>query len=143
MADQSFIDGLKTELGKLNDPELTALRNDVNELKARPVAPSPKAYITETGSSSRGWWRKYSDGYIEQSFISINVNQTGAYDGGVTVSLIVPFKTQNYSIQGLSITEPQNVGFGAGLAIRARTTSSFRAVSYGTASKYLMYCCGY
>lgn len=63
MEDSNFIDGLKTEFQKLNEPELTALRTDVDALKNKPVAPSPKRYINETGSSGTTRWEKYNDGF--------------------------------------------------------------------------------
>ena len=97
MADQNFIDGLKTELGKLNDPELTALRNDVNELKARPVAPSPKAYITASWRNGTSWYKKFSDGRIEQGGIFTPTIENYNVPGS-RVTLHTPFKTLDYSI---------------------------------------------
>lgn len=127
--DQTFIDGLKTQLQKLNESELTALRADVGALMARPVAPSPKAYITETGSNESGWWRKYSDGFIEQGGVF-------ATSGSVVVDTKITFQknfnTTTYAIT--AIAEPDWISANGHLAIlkdsKTVTTVTIRIKSY-------------
>lgn len=50
-----------------------------------------KAYITETWSSGREWYRKYSDGWVEQGGLSDSANH-------VTVTLPVSMANINYTI---------------------------------------------
>lgn len=143
MADQNFIDGLRTELGKLNDPELTALRQDVEALKARPVAPSPKAYIVSTWKSGSNWWRKYSDGFIEQGGVV-----TGIYNKGWVlnnVNLHTPFSNTSYtiSVHGIGFTGAVYHGIGC---ITKKSSSSFSHYFYNGIGEGLSpswYACGY
>ena len=140
MADSNFIDGLKTELWKLNDPELTALRNDVNELKARPVAPSPKAYITETWRSGVNWWRKYSDGFIEQGGFVLGTRSW------TVRNLHKAFSSNNYTILcSMAGQNSSDVFYSTPGVIKPNNNYSFKSALYGSNAdeKIFWYACGY
>mgnify|MGYP003288891301 CR=1 FL=1 len=49
---------------------------------------SSQVYITETWNNGKSWYRKWSDGWIEQ----------GGFRGTGIVTLHVPFTTTNYNI---------------------------------------------
>ena len=54
----------------------------------------PKAYITETFRSGTSWYRKWSDGFIEQGGYVSNVG----YAQAVTVSLLTKMSTPDYTV---------------------------------------------
>lgn len=56
-----------------------------------------KASLVATYSSGKSWYRKYSDGWIEQGgYYNIPTSSTGDQD--FTVTLITPFSTTNYNV---------------------------------------------
>ena len=145
MADSNFIGDLKTQLQKLNEPELTALRTDVDALKDKPVAPSPKAYITETGRSASGWWRKYSDGFIEQGGV---VSFANAQVVNFTVNFAKAFSNTNYGFASIgSSTCSSNEAFGTS-AYKNKKTTAIAVYISGVWSGHTMngaswFACGY
>lgn len=64
----------------------------VSVVEAKPIL-NAKAYITETWSNGTSWYRKYSDGWIEQGG-----NFTKPRDTKVTTTFPVAFKNTNYTI---------------------------------------------
>lgn len=94
----------------------------------------PIAYLTKTWSSGTSWYRKWSDGWIEQGG-RIETSAT-------TISLHTAFKDTNYTI-----TVSQNCSSSARVsrvAISARATSNF-TIPY-TEEKMLpfsWFACGY
>lgn len=140
MADQSFIDDLKTELGKLNDPELTALRNDVNELKARPVAPSPKAYITASWKSGLNWWRQYSDGFIEQGG---RVTEPASNNPSWVVNFHKAFSTSDATVNATgNLKSGAGEYIGVAIVNVTNTRASMKSATYG-GNVVHWYACGY
>lgn len=82
-------------------------------------------YVVETGQSEDGlqWYRKWSDGWIEQGGII-----TSGTDATVTVQLIVPMTTTNYHVL-FSESDPtsnSNNSRNATLNRGSRTTTSFK-----------------
>jgi hypothetical protein len=55
-----------------------------------------KAYITETWVSGTSWYRKWSDGWIEQGGY---VERTSSYNDNYTVSLFVEMRDVKYSLK--------------------------------------------
>lgn len=72
-----------------------ATSGDYNDLANKPSMPAtPKAYITETWKDGSNWYRKWSDGLIEQG---------GAFWAGSpypTMTFNTPFSNTDYSISG-------------------------------------------
>lgn len=64
----------------------------VSTVEAKPIL-NAKAYITETWSNGTSWYRKYSDGWIEQGG-----EYTKERDSNITVTFPVAFKDTNYTI---------------------------------------------
>ena len=64
----------------------------VSVVEAKPIL-NAKAYITETWSNGTSWYRKYSDGWIEQGG-----EYTKERDTNSTVTFPVAFKDTNYTI---------------------------------------------
>lgn len=64
----------------------------VSAVEAKPIL-NAKAYITETWSNDTSWYRKYSDGWIEQGG-----EYTKERDTNITVTFPVAFKDTNYTI---------------------------------------------
>lgn len=109
-----------------------ATSGDYNDLRNKPSLPStPSAYITETWKSTDGasWYRKWSDGWIEQG---------GKYETDsiykASITLTVPMKTTNYYCDATSefTSEYKDNSF---IYIMQKTTTGFRIGAltlYGT-----------
>lgn len=107
------------------------------------------AYITHTWSSGYSWYRKYSDGFIEQG-------GTTSYSGtGLKkVTLLAAYSSTDYIILGNSITTLTASGglmsVGTGESLSA-TVDSSRGTTWFTVSRYkeqepinhMWYACGY
>ena len=72
-----------------------ATSGDYNDLANKPSMPAtPKAYITETWKDGSNWYRKWSDGLIEQGGAAWTTRAVR------TISFHTPFLETNYSIGG-------------------------------------------
>ena len=107
------------------------------------------AYITKTWHNGTSWYRKYSDGYIEQG-------GTTAYSGvGIKkITLLVAFSSNNYIVNVSSISNLTSssgsmcVGTGEGYS---GVVDSSRGTTWFTVSRYkehepinhMWYACGY
>lgn len=70
-----------------------ATSGDYNDLRNKPSMPAtPNAYITETWRNGSNWYRKWSDGLIEQGGTH--------YDYGHNVTFNTPFSGTGYAISG-------------------------------------------
>ena len=69
------------------------VQESVSAVEAKPIL-NAKAYITETWSNGTSWYRKYSDGWIEQG----GEYNTKERDTNITVTFPVAFKDTNYTI---------------------------------------------
>ena len=91
------------------------------------VPATPKAYITATGKSGNYWYRKYSDGWIEQ--------------GGVSSSTTITFPTA-FSTTTYVIVANDNFDAGSGdvtwswYNVHTKTTTSAKKDSVNTTSWY-------
>ena len=73
-----------------------ATSGSYNDLSNKPTIPaSPEAYVTETWSSGTSWYRKYSDGWIEQGGY---VAEGGAGAAGLTVTFHTAFSSTNVTL---------------------------------------------
>lgn len=123
----------------------------LNGLKSQIAAkPTPNAYVVSTWKSGSSWYRKWSDGWIEQG---------GAYSSTVkndqlyTVSLHTPFTTATYSkVVGMNRdNETSGWGYGVAVSYANATTNSFKfnpCTTSGGGSRvhqtgYAWYACGY
>lgn len=93
----------------------------------------PQAYITETWHSGTSWYRKYSDGWIEQG---------GSINGTELVTLNTNFSNTNYT--AVATPNTQSNASSPRIFIDEKTTSAFYLYmsSYNT-KKASWYACGY
>lgn len=112
-----------------DDLALVPLNLSYNSLRDK-----PKAHITTTWHSGTSWYRKWSDGWIEQGG-QITTSTT-------TISFHTAFKDTNYTI-----TVSQNNAASANVprvAISARTTSNFTSQHIENAMlPFSWFACGY
>lgn len=105
---------------------------------AVPTGAGAKSYITESVVNSDGsWYRKWSDGWIEQGGrVSSTTNS-----GMLTVTLLKAFRNTNYTIITNLIYE--NVDWHMVNSVESITTTSFKWAKYSNASGGLSwYACG-
>lgn len=111
-----------------------ATSGNYNDLTNKPMIPStPNAYVTATWKSGSNWYRKWSDGFIEQS---------GTFSGGgdMFVNLITPFSTITYAVF-VNTTSWDNHYLKT---VVGRETSRFRTYLADTRGfDYYWYACGY
>ena len=64
--------GGKTALAEVNalKPKVATLEAKVTTLENKPAVPRPSAYVIQSGKGSTFWWRKWSDGLIEQYIVT-------------------------------------------------------------------------
>lgn len=140
MTDSNFINGLKTEFQKLNEPELKALRTDVDALKNKPATPSPKAYITASWKSGLNWWRQYSDGFIEQGG---RVTEPASNNPSWTVNFHKAFSTSNATVNATgNLKSGAGEYIGVAIVNVTNTRASMKSATYG-GNVVHWYACGY
>lgn len=108
----------------------------VSAIDAKPIL-NTKAYITETWSNDTSWFRRYSDGWIEQGG-----EYTKERDTNITVTFPVAFKDTNYTISTtqysrLTSSETPVCDF----TVKTNTGFAHNYASWG--SKRGWYACGY
>lgn len=80
-------------------------------------------YITDTYSKDKNWYRKYSNGWVEQGgYVS------GARDA--TVELLVPMKDTNYTVLTTKSTDSYDGGSPV-INTYNKTTTSFDICAWG------------
>ena len=116
-----------------------------SDLSGKPSIPAtPKAYVTETWKSGTSWYRKWSDGWIEQGTVATVSVWTGGSDG--TVTLPKAFSNTNYSVVAIG-----EVGYGwANISINTDGKTTSKVTFHGTGAsgndwckKVNLYACGY
>lgn len=84
-------------------------------------------YITDTYSKDKNWYRKYSNGWVEQGgYVS------GAVDA--TVELLVPMKDTNYMVLTTKSTDSYDSGSQV-INTYNKTTTSFDICAWGQGGK--------
>lgn len=97
------------------------------------------AVVIETWQDGTSWYRKWSDGWIEQG----GVGPTFGVASSCTVTLNVPFTTTSYTFQG-TLSASGGISHN-GLNIEAKTTSTIRLYSDNRTGGVSVewYACGY
>lgn len=109
-----------------------AITGNYNDLENRPsIPPTPYAYIISGWKSGTNWYRKYSDGWIEQGG-EIDMTNT-------TVGLNIPFTSNNYYVSvGWWLSQ-----YGA-IRVTSKSTTQFVTTTDGIVShQYAWYACGF
>lgn len=99
-----------------------------------------KSYVTETWQSGTSWYRKYSDGWIEQGGLcQFSTNIT-------TISLNTSFSNTNYSVVASKYRSQDNTPTSHPINLSGKTSSSFRVGTggdYGNTYSISWFACGY
>lgn len=124
---------------KADDLALVPLNLSFNNLSDR-----PKAYVTETWRSGAQWYRRWSDGWLEQGGRLKLEDWTGGNDPNRTFSLPAAFSNATYSPV---VTGEGGYGW-ATLKVVSQTTSSVTVTGTGASKDYYVsyvhfYCSGY
>lgn len=126
-SEKSYV--LNSDSVEADDLALVPLNLSYNSLRDK-----PKAHITTTWNSGTSWYRKWSDGWIEQGG-RITKSTT-------TISFHTAFKNTNYTI-----TVSQNgtsSAYVSRVAISARATSNFTIQNIENAMlPFSWFACGY
>lgn len=114
----------------------------LNGLKSRIDAkPSPTAYVTQTWKSGSSWYRRYSDGWIEQGG-RINVQSSVGSFNAYPVTLHLSHANATYFAEISSIYP--NSSSNGWEYVHTQTKSSFKAVTCADAGGYFYWhTCGY
>lgn len=97
---------------------------------------SGKSYITTTWTSGTSWYRKYSDGWIEQGG-----EFTKQRDTNITVTFPLAFRNTNYTIATSQYANISRDGPGCSFTSKSTTGITHNYGSWG--SKWGWYACGY
>ena len=118
------------------DLAITEVANDVANIDVRKLDKSAvKSYVVESVVNSDGsWYRKYSDGWVEQGGI---IQRNNNY---VTVTLLKPFKNANYTVMKNYQANTSAAVSGAGLSAYNLTPTTFETI--GTEFPSNWYACG-
>ena len=96
-------------------------RHNWSDIDGKPSIPSnPNSFIVASWRSGANWYRKYSDGFIEQGGAQ---TVTGAH-GEYTMNLNIAFTSTNYTAFCNTYTSMQSNRESCG--IKSKATSSFR-----------------
>lgn len=103
--------------------------------------PTPSAYITKTWRSGASWYRKWSDGFLEQGGL-----YTSTSSAIITLTLNAPFSSTDYAFY----RSPQWAGTGLsgtlycmGFDSKAKTSVKFHTDSVKFYQMMYWYACGY
>lgn len=128
------------------DPTLDDIKSALATIQAQLGQLEGIKYVKETGKSADGksWYRKWSDGWLEQGGVKEEVVLTGATS---TVTLPIAYEDGTYNIRGIGVKKK---GSQCGVSIEQNsvTKSSFAYAALGNASyagviKFHWYTCAY
>ena len=98
--------------------------------------PTPSAYITKTWRSGASWYRKWSDGWIEQGGRFLKNR-----DQELTISFNVPFTQEYYTLTfGTSVGNTGQISLPI---VQSRTTTNFTLAKASWSYTADWYACGY
>lgn len=125
--------GIATNVGSV---DIQNVMSAVNAVQANVSAiPKPKAYVTETWSSGTQWYRRWSNGWIEQ----------GGHGSGNTCTFPIVFSNTNYTfvVQHSSgyTSHPDRLACYENRT--KRNTSTTGITTYENNSGWDWYACGY
>lgn len=85
------------DISKMGGAEARSITANADVLKTlNEFNQRTNVYVTEFEETSSGWWRKWSNGLIEQGGVYVS-NSSGGNIGNVTLTLLKPFSDTNYS----------------------------------------------
>lgn len=124
------------------DPTLDDIKSALATIQAQLGQLESRRYVKETGKSSDGnsWYRKWSDGWIEQG----GVTQSARGATSRTIKLYITFSSSNYFVTVQSYTGGAPEAHYDSFHIEEKSLSSFSTRSgCGEDVAALWYACGY
>ena len=131
-----------SNVANVGELDASALATALARVEANVVDKS-LPHIVEAWSSGTSWYRKYSDGWIEQGDVYVHTAAQNATLYEIATTLHTPFATTKYNVQ------LQGVGFGTSSASQAlyaknKSQSSFTLCWQNKGSTEIdWYACGY
>lgn len=124
--------GTATNVGSV---DVANVMSAVGQVQANPNLQGT-AHLVETWKSRDGasWYRKWSDGWIEQGGLS--------YSTYTTISFPVPFSNNNYTLSDSRVNNHRDMLWGCALSVNERNATSF-TFSNESGSLFSWYACGY
>ena len=123
-ADSTVITTLASKdelLSGLSGKANSSHRHNWSDIDGKPSIPSnPNSFIVASWRSGANWYRKYSDGFIEQGGAQTVTGAQGEY----TMNLNIAFTSTNYTAFCNTYTSMQSNRESCG--IKSKATSSFR-----------------
>lgn len=99
----------------------------------------PKAYVTTTYSSGTSWYRKYSDGWIEQGGVSAVIS-----DGSTSITFPTKFSNTNYTVLSIARHPTSNSSITTVRDLTTTTVTLTFDVEDGSGSSAVQwYACGF
>lgn len=124
------------------DPTLDEIKSALATIQAQLGQLESRRYVKETGKSSDGtsWYRKWSDGWIEQG----GITQSARGVTRRTINLCTPFSSSNYVVVVQSYTGGSSDAQYNNFHVIEKSLSSFSIVANcGEGIACLWYACGY
>lgn len=128
------------------DPTLDDIKSALATIHAQLGQLEGIKYVKETGKSSDGksWYRKWSDGWLEQGGVKEETILNGATS---TITLPIAYKDASYSIRGIGVKRKGYYGYAV-IEQDSVTKSSFAYAAMGNSSadgvvKFHWYTCAY
>ena len=124
------------------DPTLDEIKSALATIQAQLGQLDSRRYVKETGESSDGtsWYRKWSDGWIEQGGITQSTSGTTSR----TIKLLTTFSSSNYFVVVQSYTGGSSESTYNNFHVAAKSLSSFSTIAgCREAIAGLWYACGY
>ena len=94
--------------------DITGLANEVDGKLDKVIDSKPVRYVIDAYSDSTNWWRKWSDGWVEQGGQIPNIS------GGVRISLLIAMANNAYSLSATS----RETGDNANIICYATTSTN-------------------
>lgn len=131
---------------RAGDPTLDDIKSALATIQAQLGQLEGRKYVKETGKSSDGksWYRKWSDGWLEQGGVKEATVLNGATS---TITLPIAYKDASYSIRGIGVQRQGYYGYAV-IEQNSVTKSSFACAAMGNSSndgvvKFHWYTCDY
>lgn len=144
---QAILDACDKALNGTNpvnagDPTLDEIKSSLATIQAQLAQLESRRYVKETGKSSDGssWYRKWSDGWIEQG----GITQSARGATSRTINLRTPFSSINYVVVVQSYTGGSPNAQYNNYHVAKKSLDSFSTVAgCGEDIAALWYACGY
>ena len=123
------------DISKINMERINGLLDKLDEVTNKI---NSMKYVIESGSNSNGWYRKWSDGFIEQWNV-LTSNQKNQ-----TINLPISFSNTTYYVNFIQYRpNASSVGWDYHYVVRTSITKSSFQINVADADGISWYACGY